>query len=33
MDHHYFENLTRDRLKRVIQACRDGRDPKQEDHD
>jgi NADH-quinone oxidoreductase subunit E len=32
MDEHYFENLTEDKLDRVIQACRDGRDPVEEDH-
>ena len=32
MDHHYFENLTRDTLGRIIQACRDGCDPREEDH-
>ncbi|MCH7549104.1 MAG: NAD(P)H-dependent oxidoreductase subunit E [Candidatus Krumholzibacteriota bacterium] len=32
MDNHYFENLTRERLGRIIQACRDGRDPREEDH-
>ncbi len=31
MDDRYFENLTEDKLKRVIQACRDGRDPVDED--
>jgi NADH-quinone oxidoreductase subunit E len=31
MDERYFENLTEDKLKRVIQACRDGRDPADED--
>lgn len=31
MDERYFENLTEDKLKRVIQACRDGRDPVDED--
>lgn len=31
MDEHYFENLTPEKLDRVIQACRDGRDPVDED--
>ena len=31
LDEHYFENLTSDKLDRVIQACRDGRDPVEED--
>jgi NADH-quinone oxidoreductase subunit E len=31
MDEHYFENLTEEKLDRVIQACRDGRDPVDED--
>jgi NADH-quinone oxidoreductase subunit E len=31
LDEHYFENLTQDKLDRVIQACRDGRDPVEED--
>ena len=31
LDEHYFENLTEDKLNRVIQACRDGRDPVEED--
>jgi NADH-quinone oxidoreductase subunit E len=31
MDEHYFENLTEDKLDRIIQACRDGRDPVDED--
>jgi NADH-quinone oxidoreductase subunit E len=31
LDEHYFENLTDDKLNRVIQACRDGRDPVEED--
>jgi NADH-quinone oxidoreductase subunit E len=31
MDNRYFEDLTEDKLKRVIQACRDGRDPADED--
>lgn len=31
LDEHYFENLTEDKLTRVIQACKDGRDPVEED--
>ena len=31
MDERYFENLTEDKLDRIIQACRDGRDPVEED--
>jgi NADH-quinone oxidoreductase subunit E len=31
LDEHYFENLTEDKLDRVIQACREGRDPIDED--
>lgn len=31
MDEHYFENLTEEKLDRVIQACREGRDPVDED--
>lgn len=29
----YYENLTRDKLSRIIRACREGRDPAVEDHD
>jgi NADH-quinone oxidoreductase subunit E len=32
MDQHYFENLTEEKLNRIIQACKDGRDPVAEDH-
>jgi len=32
MDRHYFENLSREKLKRIIQACREGRNPRDEDH-
>jgi len=31
LDEHYFENLTEEKLDRIIQACRDGRDPVEED--
>lgn len=31
MDEHYFENLTEEKLDRIIQACREGRDPVDED--
>jgi NADH-quinone oxidoreductase subunit E len=31
MDEHYFENLTEEKLDRIIQACREGRDPIEED--
>jgi NADH-quinone oxidoreductase subunit E len=31
LDEHYFENLTEEKLDRVIQACREGRDPVEED--
>jgi NADH-quinone oxidoreductase subunit E len=31
LDKHYFENLTEETLDRIIQACRDGRDPVEED--
>lgn len=29
----YFENLTRDKMQRIIRACREGRDPAEEDRD
>lgn len=32
LDEHYFENLTEEKLDRIIQACKDGRDPVAEDH-
>lgn len=32
LDEHYFENLTEEKLDRVLKACREGRDPKTEDH-
>jgi NADH-quinone oxidoreductase subunit E len=32
MDEHYFENLTEEKLDRIIQACTEGRDPVTEDH-
>jgi NADH-quinone oxidoreductase subunit E len=31
MDKHYFEHLTEEKLDRIIKACRDGRDPVEED--
>jgi len=33
MGHHYYENLTRDKLNRIIRACRDNRDPREEDRE
>lgn len=31
MDNRYFENLSADKLERAIQACKEGRDPAEED--
>lgn len=33
MDNRYWENLTVDKLERIIDACREGRDPASEDFD
>ncbi|MDH3197642.1 MAG: NAD(P)H-dependent oxidoreductase subunit E [Candidatus Krumholzibacteria bacterium] len=33
MGNRYYENLTREKLARVIRACREERDPAAEDHD
>jgi NADH-quinone oxidoreductase subunit E len=33
MDNRYFENLSRDKLQRVLRACKEGRDPAEEDRD
>lgn len=33
MDNRYFENLTPNKLNRIITACQEGRDPAGEDHD
>lgn len=33
LNRRYFENLNRDKLQRIIRACREGRDPAEEDHD
>ena len=30
MDNQYFENLSEDKLDRILQACKDGRDPAEE---
>lgn len=32
LDEHYFENLTEEKLDRIIAACKEGRDPVTEDH-
>jgi NADH-quinone oxidoreductase subunit E len=32
MDEHYFENLTEEKLDRIIKACREDRDPVEEDN-
>jgi hypothetical protein len=32
MDDRYWENLTTDKLERIIDACRQDRDPASEDH-
>jgi hypothetical protein len=31
MDNRYWENLSVDRLERILDACRQGRDPSSED--
>jgi len=33
MDRRYYENLTREKLTRIIRACREGRDPAAEDRE
>jgi len=33
MDNRYFEGLSREKLKRILQACKEGRNPADEDHD
>jgi NADH-quinone oxidoreductase subunit E len=32
MDEHYFENLTDEKLERILDACLEGRDPVEEDN-
>ncbi len=32
MDNRYFENLSADKLERILEACKHGRDPASEDH-